>query len=236
MGRVDRREDRQRVLGQPAPGRGQAYPPADGFDERRARLGGQGGDLLRHGRRGHAQLVGDGAHRPEPGQLEQEAQAAGLHRAIVQDAEHFVHDSHVDVDGRHSVQWSGDRSPSRSGATLGRRLDGVRPARAGRVGRPLRPHRAGGRRVAASRVGRRSPAGARAPASVRVLPPRAGHVRRARDRDGRADVVLHGRGRAAAPGHGERAGVPRSARASPWSAAAEGGGSGRRWPPWGSSC
>ena len=99
-GRLDRGQDRHRVLGQPPPGRGQPHPPAVRLDQRRAGLPGQHGDLLGHGRRGDAQLVGDRAHRAEPGQLEQQPQPAGVHRAhcsVI--AERYVHDYHVDANG-----------------------------------------------------------------------------------------------------------------------------------------
>ena len=82
-GGVDRGEDRHRVLGQPASGRGESDAPPDGLDERGAHLGGERGDLLGHGGRGDAQLVGDRAHRAEPGQFEQEVEASGLHAVIV---------------------------------------------------------------------------------------------------------------------------------------------------------
>ena len=84
-GRVDRREDRHRVLGEAASRRGQPHPPTDRFDEGCADLGGENRDLLGDGRRGDVHLVRDRAHRSEPRQLEQELQATGLHRLIVQD-------------------------------------------------------------------------------------------------------------------------------------------------------
>jgi hypothetical protein len=78
-GGVDRGKDGDRVLGQPAPGRGEPDAPSDGLDECGAHLGGERRDLLGHRRRRDAQLVGDSAHRTEPGQFEQEVEAAGLH-------------------------------------------------------------------------------------------------------------------------------------------------------------
>jgi len=82
-GRLDRGQDRHRVLGQPPPGRGQPDPPPVRFDQCRARLPGQHGQLLGHRRRGDVQLIGDVAHRSQPGQFEQQTQATDVHPAIV---------------------------------------------------------------------------------------------------------------------------------------------------------
>jgi hypothetical protein len=83
-GRLDRGEDGDGVLGQPPPGRRQAHPATVRLDQRRPDLAGQHGQLLRHGRRGHVQLVRDLAHRAEPGQFDQQPQATDVHEVIVQ--------------------------------------------------------------------------------------------------------------------------------------------------------
>jgi hypothetical protein len=85
-GRLDRRQDRHRVLGETAAGRGEPHQPAVRLDQRRARLAGQRGELLRHGGGGDVQLIGDGAHRAQPGQFEQQPQAAHVHRSIIHDS------------------------------------------------------------------------------------------------------------------------------------------------------
>jgi hypothetical protein len=80
-GGLERGEDRHGVVGEPLPGRRQPHPSSGGLDERRPRLAGQHGELVRDRRRRVAELVGDGAHRPAPRELEQQTQAPRIHRS-----------------------------------------------------------------------------------------------------------------------------------------------------------
>ena len=77
---VDGGQDRDGVVGQASAGRRQPHPPALGLDQLRAGLLGQRGDLLRHRRRREVVRLGDRAHRAQPGQRQQQLQAAGVHR------------------------------------------------------------------------------------------------------------------------------------------------------------
>ena len=80
---VDGREDVDGVVGQAPASRRQPHATALRFDELRAGLLAQRRDLLRHRRRGQPVRVGDRAHRPEPGQLEQQPEPTGVHTGIV---------------------------------------------------------------------------------------------------------------------------------------------------------
>jgi hypothetical protein len=68
------------VVGKAAPGGRQPHATAFGLDERRARLAREHGELLRDRRGRVAELVGDGAHRATAGELEEQSQAARVHR------------------------------------------------------------------------------------------------------------------------------------------------------------
>src|SRR6185312_16262828 len=112
-----------------------------------------------------------------------EVQAAGLHPAIVQDERTPCPSTARGRERSTAVSWTGDRTDPRPrrlaahralGRHAGPRVHGLRPTRARGVDRAVRPDRAGGRGVAATRLGGRSAAGARAPPPVRVLPPGAG--------------------------------------------------------------
>jgi len=84
-GSLEGGEDRDRMISQAAPGRSQPHPPPGPLDQRRARLPGQGRDLLGDGGGGHVHGLGDRPHRAEAGQLQQQLQAARIHA-------HNVHD------------------------------------------------------------------------------------------------------------------------------------------------
>ena len=71
------------MLGQPAARGCQPDPPPVRLGQRGVHLAGECGDLLRHRGGGDAERVRDRAHRPQPGQLRQELQAAGFPFAIV---------------------------------------------------------------------------------------------------------------------------------------------------------
>ncbi len=159
-------------------------------------------------------------------------------------AERYVQQSHVDADGRGRVEWAHD--PPRhvcliwAGPALrrrrrhvdGGRLDAVRPARHRGRGGPHRRHRRRGRGLAAAGLGGRHPAGVRAAATLGLPGAHPGRLHRARRRHRWRDPALHGRGRAAAPRHRQRAGVPRPARrgrrAGSWSQQDLAGPRGRR--------
>ena len=72
------------VTGEPATGRGEPDPAAVGLEQRRTDLLGQCGDLLRDGRGGHAEGLGDRMHRPLSRQGQQQLEAAYIHAVIVQ--------------------------------------------------------------------------------------------------------------------------------------------------------
>ena len=96
------------------------------------------------------------------------------------------------------------------------------------LGRPVRPDRRRGRGLAAPGLG---PASLLLvlvrPRPVALHPVQPARLRRARRGDRRRDHAVHGRGRPAAAGHGERAGVPRPARRRGGPRAA---GGPRLWP------
>ena len=98
-GGLDRGEDRDRVVGEPLTGGCQPHPPARRLDQRRPRLASQDRELLRDRRGRVPELVGDRAHRAAPGELEQQPQAARIHRSIVI-SERSVRISSVDMNGR----------------------------------------------------------------------------------------------------------------------------------------
>ncbi len=76
---VDGGQDRDRVVGEPQPGRCQPDPPAVRFDELRTGLLGQRRDLLGHRRGGQVVGLGDRPHRTQAGQGQKELQAARVH-------------------------------------------------------------------------------------------------------------------------------------------------------------
>ncbi len=84
-GGVHGREDGHGVLGEPASGRSEAYAPALRLHQRYADLAGEGGDVLGHARGGRAELFGDLSHRPEARELQEDAEAVGLHTSSVHD-------------------------------------------------------------------------------------------------------------------------------------------------------
>ena len=82
-GRVEGRQDRHRMVSEAAPGGGQPDPAAVRLHERRPGLTGQRGDLLGDRRGGQSVRVGHGTHRAQTGELEEQPEAAGVHRIIV---------------------------------------------------------------------------------------------------------------------------------------------------------
>ena len=207
-----RGEDRHRVVGEPLARRGQAHPPARRLDQRRPRLAGEDGELLRDRRGRVPELVGDRAHRPEAGQLEQQRADDG--DPSFDAIERYVHKSDVDVNGRRAARMRAMTDRTRTGA--GMALVSMICVQLGtrRLGRALRRRRPRGRGVPAARLGRpavllvdRPAAPRRVHAAAASRPPS-----RSASVDRRRDDVLHGRDRPAAAGHRERARVPRPAR------------------------
>lgn len=71
------------MVGQPAACRSQAHATTLRFDQLRTGVASQGGDLLGHRRGGQMVLLGDGPHRTEPGQGQQQFQSPCVHIWIV---------------------------------------------------------------------------------------------------------------------------------------------------------
>ena len=78
-------QDRDRVVGEPTAGRGEADPAPDRLEQRHAHVAGQRGQLLgdRGGRQ--AELVGDLAHGAQAGELHEQLEPAYVHPGIVRD-------------------------------------------------------------------------------------------------------------------------------------------------------
>ena len=143
-GGLDRGEDRHGVVGQPAAGRGQPDPPAVGLDERRCPPPGPAPRCCCETRRGgRAELVGDLAHRAEPGELEQQL-AAGVGPS--------GHCSRSSNGMSSNLTWTRTVPRPSTGAMTtssrrprrrldGDRLDALRPARPRRLRRAVRPGR-----------------------------------------------------------------------------------------------
>jgi inner membrane transporter RhtA len=69
------------VVGQSVTGWGESDPATVRLDQGRPGLGGEHRELLGHRRGGDVHRIGDGAHRAEPGQRDQQLQATGVHAA-----------------------------------------------------------------------------------------------------------------------------------------------------------
>jgi hypothetical protein len=78
-GRLDRGQDRDTVVGEPATGRGEPHAPAHRLQQGAPRLRRERRELLAHGGRGDAQLLADRAHRAQPGERHEQLQPARLH-------------------------------------------------------------------------------------------------------------------------------------------------------------
>ena len=215
-----------RVLGQPPPGRGQPDPPARPARSARAPTSrASTRDLLGHGGRGDAQLVGHRPHRAEPGQFEQQPQPAGVHAgncsAITNGMSTISTWTRTIALGSTGVMTTLARPPrsSRSGsagAGAGAALAlaamlCVQLGLAASVGLfdQIGPEGAAWLRLAWAGV---LLLGAGPAAAVALHPVQPARLRRARRGHRRAHHAVHGRGRPAAAGHRERAGVPRPAR------------------------
>jgi len=82
-GRLDGRQDRDAVVGEPPPRRGEPHVPAHRLQQGAPRLRRERRELLANRGRGDAQLLADGPHRAQPGQRHQELEPARLHSVIL---------------------------------------------------------------------------------------------------------------------------------------------------------
>jgi hypothetical protein len=80
---LHRGEDRDGVVGEAPPCRGQPHPTAVRLQQRGADVTGQSGDPLGHARGRRAEGVRDLAHRPQSRELEQHPEPAYVHPRIV---------------------------------------------------------------------------------------------------------------------------------------------------------
>ena len=197
-------------------------------------LAGQRRDLLRDRGGGQPVGLGDLAHRSQAGQLEEQVQAADVHRAIVQ---RIVNGTSTQFTWTRTVLPRSldamtltqpltaaphhGQAASLAGAHRrpdGDRLDAVRAARPRRLGGTDRPARRRGRGLAPTGLGGGADGAHRSPLAGAVHPLRPRGQRAARRGDRGTHPAVHGGRRPAAARDGQRPGVPRPARGGgcPW--------------------
>ena len=210
------------MVGQSTPGGSEPDPPTVGLDQSGAGLARQGSDLLGDGRGGEPVGLRDGPHRPEPGQLEEQVQPAYVHPSIVHEVRTI---RPVKLTWTRTVLIAFTRAMSTTAAASTPSLGHARTGAFMAMGSMLCVQIG----LAVS-VGLIDQLGAEGAAWLRLVwagalmlvigrPRRSDFTRTGlalerapRHRHRRPHPAVHGGGRTAAAGHGQRPGVPRSSR------------------------